>query len=379
MRGWKKGLAAAALALVFLAAALVPAFGAAGGVNLMAVNERVLDTTAENMPRTVGGVLYVPYTMLSNQVNGINLGVSALYSTTRRTVLVTDGQRGVTFDIQNNTAQDLNGVPVSARAMVRNATVFIPIDWICQYFGIISCTRTRTPYGTLIRVTNSAAILTDRDFADAAGMQLADSLRRYLESGGRGEGVDPVPSGGVEASEPPSGAELFLALRCGPSARECAQLLESREQRALFLFEVQELAGQGDLARCLAGAGHTLGLVLSGGDGADCLAQAERGRALLAAAARYNALVVSAPDLDEKGREELARAGYVVWTATAREEDAPSGGALVRGLDAREVNFVELACGSAGQSFLRGALNAMEEENCRIYQATAPALGQTAR
>ena len=189
MRGWKKGLAAAALALVFLAAALVPAFGAVGGVNLMAVNERVLDTTAENMPRTVGGVLYVPYTMLSNQVNGINLGVSALYSTTRRTVLVTDGQRGVTFDIQNNTAQDLNGVPVSARAMVRNATVFIPIDWICQYFGIISCTRTRTPYGTLIRVTNSAAILTDRDFADAAGMQLADSLRRYLESGGRGEEI----------------------------------------------------------------------------------------------------------------------------------------------------------------------------------------------
>ena len=374
MKRWKKGLAAVLLALAVLAALLVPVFGAVGNVNLMAVNERVLETTAENMPRTVGGVLYVPYTMLSNQVNGINLGVSALYSPTRRTVVVTDGQRGVVFDIQSGTAQDLNGAAVSARAMVRDTTVFLPIDWLCQYFGTISCTRTRTPYGTLIRITNSAAILSERDFADAAGMQLADSLRRYLETGGRGEGVDPAPSGGVESSEPPSGAELFLALRCGPSARECAQLLEGRDQRGLFLFDPEELAGQDGLARRLAGAGHTLGLTLSGGDAESCLAEAARGRELLAAAARYNALVVSAPGLDEKGREELAQAGYVVWTATAREEDAPSGTALVRGLDAKQVNFVELACGNGSPAFLRAAMNAMEEENCQVYQATAPAL-----
>lgn len=376
MRRWKKGLVGAALLAAFLLALLVPAFGATGNVNLMAVNERVLETTAENMPRTVGGVLYVPYTMLSNQVNGINLGVSALYSTTRRTVLVTDGQRGVIFDIQSGTAQDLNGAPVSARAMVRNATVFIPIDWLCQYFGTISCTRTRTPYGTLIRVTNSAAILNDRDFADAAGMQLADSLRRYLETGGRGEGVDPLPSGGVESSQAPNGAELFLALRCGPSARECAQTLEGRDQRALFLFEPEELPGQDGLARRLAGAGHTLGLTLSGQDEDSCLAQAERGRTLLAAAARYNALVVSAPNLDEQGREALERAGYVVWTATAREEDASSGSALIRGLDPKQLNYVELACGNQGQAFLRATLNAMEERNCQVYLATAPALAQ---
>ena len=374
MKSWKKGLLAAALLAALLLALLIPAFGAAGNVNLMAVNERVLDTTAENMPRTVGGVLYVPYTMLSNQVNGINLGVSALYSITRRTVLVTDGQRGVTFDLQNGTAQDLNGAPVPVRAMVRNAAVFIPIDWICQYFGTISCTRTRTPYGTLIRVTNSAAILSDRDFADAAGMQLADSLRRYLDSGGRGEGADPVPSGGPESSEPPSGAELFLALRAGPSARECAQLLESRDQRALFLFTLRDLEDDPGLARRLAGAGHTLGLALASDRPEDCLAEARRGRDLLAAAARYNALVASAPGLDGAGREALARAGYVVWSATALGEDAPSGGALVRRLDPRKVNFVEISCSTGNASFLRAALSAMEEENCRVYQATAPAL-----
>lgn len=370
MKTWKKTLLAALLGALALGL-LAPAFGSAGNVNLMAVNDTVVETTVENMPRTVGGVLYVPYTLLSKLSTGINLGVNAMYSNTRRTVLVTDGQRGVTFDLQNGTAQDLNGTPVTARAMVRNATVFVPIDWLCQYFGTIECTRNRTPYGTLIRVTNSAAILSDRNFADAAAPQLAENLRRYQESGGRGEGGDPLPSGGVTASEAPSGAELFLALRAGEGAEDCAQLLESRDQRALFLFTREDLAREDGLVRRIVGAGHTVGLALTGDSPEKCLAEAEQGRELLAAAARYNALVASAPNLDDAGRKELAREGYVIWNSTALGAQSASGAALVRGLDTRRVNYVELDCRAA---FLRGALNAMEEENCQVYQATAPAL-----
>ena len=374
MRHWKKGLLAAVAAALMLGL-LAPAFGAVGNVNLMAVNDTVLATTADNMPRTMGGALYVPYTMLSQLSTGINLGVNAMYSTTRRTVLVTDGgQRGVIFDTQTNTAQDLNGKPLSVRAMVRNTTVFVPIDWLCEYFGTITCTRTQSPYGTVIRVTNAAAILSDQDFIDAASMNLSSALRRYLDSGGLGEGVDPIPSGGTQASDPPSGAELYLACRWGGEARECAQLVEGREQRVLFLFAPEEIAGQDDLIRCLAGAGHTLGLVLDGEDPETCLGQAGEGRRLLAAAARYNALVVSAPSLDEEGQKALAEEGYVVWSATARGEEHSTGAGLVRGLSTRRVNYVEVECGAGGAAFLRSALNAMEDENCQVYQATAPAL-----
>lgn len=378
VRRWGKiTLAVLALCAVALTGALsfsASAAASASGVNLMAVNDRVLDTTVENMPRTVGGVLYVPYTMLSKQAVSINLGVNAMYSNTRRTVLVTDGQRGVIFDIQNNAAEDLNGAAVSARAMVHNATVFLPIDWLCQYFGTITCTRTRTSYGTLIRLKNSAAILSDQDFADAAGPQLKDNLQRYLASITGEGGGEPEPSGGVAQSEAPSGPELFLALRCGQSARDCAQMLENRGQRALFLFTGEELAADDGLARRLAGAGHTLGLKLTEDSVEGCLAEAQRGRTLMAAAARYNVLVVSAPALEEKEREKLVQAGYVVWSSTTRGEDFSSGGALVRGLDLRQVNFVEITCGDRGVSLLRSALSAMEEENCQVYQATAPAL-----
>ena len=192
MKYWKKitskMLALGALALA--AALVLSASASTGNVNLMAVNERVLlDLTADNMPRTVGGVLYVPYTMLSYQATGIDLGVNAMYSTTKRTLLVTDGELGVVFDTRANTAQDLSGITVPAQAMVRNGTVFVPIDWLCEYFGTIRCTRTRTRYGTLIRLTSSSAILSDRAFLSAADNLLADSLNRYLESGGSGEGA----------------------------------------------------------------------------------------------------------------------------------------------------------------------------------------------
>lgn len=379
MKRWKKGLLAAALLAALALGMAGPAFGSGSGaeVNLMAVNDRVLvELTVENMPRTVGGVLYVPYTMLSNLSTGIDLGISSLYSTTRRTVVVTNrGQKGIIFDLQTNTAEDLDGNPVAARAMVRNATVFVPIDWLCQYFGTISCSRTPTRYGTLIRVTNSAAVLGDLDFVDAADNLLASSLSSYLESVGGGSD-EPIPSGGVQVSQPPSGAELYLALLCGAEGEECARLVEGRELRALFLFTPEQLEERDDLVRGLVGAGHTIGLLLTGGTAEDCLAQGAEGAALLAAIARYPALVASAPNLDEPGREALAEAGYALWDAGIRGEDYPSGAALVRELSPQRMNDVELDCGAGGASFLREVLDAMEEEGCQVYQPTAPTLSQ---
>ena len=378
MKPWEKiTLAALALCALVLAGVLIlsaSAVSAADDVNLMAVNDRVLETTADNMPRTVGGVLYVPYTMLSYLDSGINLGVNAMYSTTKRTVLVTDGQKAVTFDLQAGTAQDRDGGTVSTRAMVRNSTVFLPIDWVCEYFGGIACTRPRTPYGTLIRVTSPAAIHSDRDFVDAADNLLSANLQRYLAAGG-GSGDEPPPSSEEPtASQEPSGAELYLALRWGAEAEDCARLLEGRGLRALFLFSPGEAQAQDGLIRRLVGAGHTVGLALSGEDGPACLAQAEEGRAALAAAARYNALIAGADALDKEGREALAQAGCALWAPTVRGGDHSSGAALVRGLDPRRVNRVELSCGPGGAAFLRAALNAMEEEACQIYLPTAPAL-----
>lgn len=380
MKGWK-GITLAALALCALLAAGVfwlKASAAGGPVYLMAVNEKVLDTTPENMPAVMGGTLYVPYTMLSIRDSGINLGVSALYSTTRRTVLVSNGQIGVVFDIQNNTAQDLQQNPVPARAMVRNSMIFVPIDWLCGYFGTISCSRVRTPYGTLIRVTNGAVVLRDLDFVDAAGSQLEEKQRNYLNSIAppsppptQAPTVPPTgPAISGAPSAPPLRAEVLLALRWGEQGAEMAALLEGRGERALILFPWDTLREHDDAVRRAAAAGHTVGLLLTGETAEECAAQGLEGRRLLAEIARCPALTASAPALDGAGREALAQAGWAVWTPGLLGEDFRTGPALVRSLEPQRPNRVELDCGSGGGAFLRGLLAALDDEDCRVRQAT---------
>lgn len=374
MKGWKKGLLAAALCGLLALGIAVPAFGSSGTVYLMAVNERVLDVTAENMPTVMGGVLYVPYTMLSSRDTGINLGVNTLYSSTRRTVLVSSGQSGILFDLQTNTAQDLQGDPVPARAMVRNSMTFIPIDYLCSYFGTISCSRVRSEYGTVVRVTNRAVVLRDLDFVDAADNLLAESLRGYY--GSIAQPTAPVSTAppAADTSAPPVQAEVLLALRWGEQAEEFARLLEDRGARALFLFTAEELRGQDNAVRRLTAAGHTIGLALTGENAGTCAAQLKEGRRLLAETARYHALVVSAGALDSEGREALRQEGCAVWSPSLRGEDYRSGGLLVEALNPQWANRVELTCGGGSTAFLRAVLAAMDEERCYLRQPTAPLL-----
>lgn len=374
MKSWKKGLLAAVLCAALALGIAIPAFGLSSVVYLMAVNERVLDVTTENMPTVMGGVLYVPYTMLSIRDTGINLGVSALYSPARRTVLVSSGQSGILFDLQTNTAEDLQGYPIPVRAMVRNSMPFLPIDYLCSYFGTISCSRIRSDYGTVVRVTNRAVVLRDSDFVDAASSILADSLRGYYASITPPETTDPVSPATVPPTAPPVQAEVLLALRWGEQVEELARILEDRDARALFLFTVEELGEQDDAVRRLTAAGHTIGLALTGEDAETCAAQLEEGRRLLGSIARYYALVVSADALDGEGREVLRQGGCVVWLPGFRGEDYRSGTLLVEALEPQMANGVELECGAGSTVFLRSLLAAMDEESCYLRQPTAPLL-----
>ncbi len=346
------------------------ASGGTSNVYLMAVNDRVMEMTADNMPMVVGGTLYVPYTMLSGRISGINLGVSAQYSPSRQTVLVSSGQRAVTFDPRGNTAFDLDNNVMDARAVMRNSMVFLPLDWLCGYFGKITYSTPSTPYGTLVRITNSSVILNDDEFVDAADGLLRDNLARYQES---------VANGGEQASNPvgsnPPASEgplVYLAFLWGEQGEAVARQLENNRQRGLFLFTGAQLMEQDDAVRRLLGSGHLIGLDLTGGTVEECAGQLEEWSGLLADIARSAAVIVRADGLTAEGRAELVRSGCAVWTATARGADAASGSALLRRLSARQANFVELSCGAEGQSVTSAVLRALMGSEYRLRQTVAP-------
>ena len=146
------------------------------GIYFMAVNETLVPMTPENMPIVVDGVLYVPYIMFSLRHNtGVNLGVTAQYSTTRRTVMVSQGQDVVIFDPGDDSSYDLNGDVLDGRAILRNSMPYIPLEWVCEHFGTIRYSVIPTPYGQLVRVTNQVASLSDEDFVKNAADMLKDN------------------------------------------------------------------------------------------------------------------------------------------------------------------------------------------------------------
>ena len=370
-------LTAALLCLSLLCTAAAVASGSSNpNLYFMAVNETMVETTPGNMPMVVGGVLYVPYTMLSIRDTGINLGVSAQYSTTRRTVLVSGGQRAVTFDLQSNTAYDLQDNAVNAQAMVRNSTVYLPLAWVCSYFGTIRYTTNYTPYGTLVRITNDAAILNDAAFIDAADNLLRQNRDRYLQAIQPQQpsptpepepDSDPDPSAVATTPPPETGPDVYLALLYGDGALDAAQQLESLGLRGLFFFSPEQLREEDSLVRRLIAAGHGVGLDLSGSTLSECVRQAQEGGALLADIACSPAYLVRATQLDEGEYARLEESGWAVWRPTLSAPEGIGAGQLMEQLSTGYANFVELTC----QARTAAVLRTLDQEGCRFYLATA--------
>lgn len=365
-------VAAAVLCLALLLGAVARA-SSTGGIYFMAVNETMIETTPANMPMVSGGTLYVPYTMLSIRETGVRLGVNAQYSTTRRTVLVSNNQQAVTFDVQANTAYDLDGNDVGARATVRNSMVFLPIAWVCEYFGSISYSTSRTPYGTLVRVTNSAAILNDAALVDAADSMLRDNLARYEQAIGQQQQPSVNPSASP-SPQPEDGPEVCLALLWEERAQDVARQLEALGHRGLFLFTPRQLQEQGEAVRRLAAAGHGIGLDLTGASVEQCVQQAREGSALLSDLAHCPVYIVRADSLSTEGREQLAQKGWAVWSATLRAQDVSGASQLLSQLSYGQRNYVECVCSGQQLSLLSAALPSLASDSYRLYQAVAPLL-----
>lgn len=366
------------LAIVLLCALLIFPASGSSSVYLMSVNDKVKpDLTADNMPRMVNNTLYIPYTMLSSQVTGVDLGVRATYNSSRGTLTVTNDKKIVVFDTRQNTASASDGAVLSARALVRNSMIYIPVDWLCSYFTELEYTLNRTSYGTLIRLTNSAVVLDDIQFIDAAEQLLKENLQNYQNSLSTPT-TSPSPTVTVTPSPSPSKTpdpvpEICLALRWEEQASGVAEALENNGQRALFLFSVDELAAKDDLIRRLVGRGHQIGLALTSSDVDACLVQLAEGRRLLTDIARCTIIIISADELDNSGLAVLREAGCAVWS-TDMTADGMTKSALVHRLDPYSPNYIELTCDVDGLKLLNDVLKSHISGELQLCQTLAPML-----
>ena len=316
-KNWIVWLLTAALCLGLLAA---PA--RAETICFVALNDNIPPISGDTIPIWSGGVLYVPYTIFDRTlVNNVDLGVYVSRSSTSvtlwnmRKILVFDLVTGACWD-------DISGEVFDyARAIVRNGRPYVPLQMVCDFFGL-SCSYINLPQGDMVRIKSSDVGLNDAEFVDAAGDLINRRLREYSQS----LTPDPTPAvpsdppqtnlGDDPEEETPTGSvSTYLAFACesGAGIGEILDTLDGRDVYALFLLTPQVIAEEGDLVRRILGTGHSLGILAQGTGLEQTRALLEEGNQLLEALVRTRTTVACVP---EGQQTALEREGWICWEET---------------------------------------------------------------
>lgn len=330
MKRWKKS---AALTLVLaLLMALLNSVQAAGNIYLTAVNESLLELSSDTMPTWSGGVLYVPYTVFDSSYTGISLGISSSYSRDGGTVTLYNLQEMMVFDLNRGTCYNpITEETLSGRAILRNGRPYVPVATVCSFFGL-TYSVIDIEEGYMVRIKNSAVILSDYSFVDAAQNSIRNRLRDYYQanqsqptpgvlppttsSGGSNDPEEPetdikVPDDPVDTDVIPT----YLAFRCDDTQGlgEILDILDSRSQRAIFFFDAQGLEREDDLIFRILGSGHSIGLLGEGNSTSATRRQLEEAGQTFAQVAYTRTSVAMVP---ESQRAELENEGWICWDET---------------------------------------------------------------
>jgi len=312
-----------ALLLIALLGTVIPSATAADQLFFTAVNETVLSLDDATMPFFSGGNLYVPYTIFDAAVTGENVGVFTSYSRAKGAVLIYNLSGSLLFDL-NEKNSVYNGTAYPDAAILRNSTVFVPINAVCRYFNLDWAWLFATQ-GSVIRLKSSSASLSDRDFAAAASYTLSERLRVYLQSK---EGAStptpsvspsPTPTATVTPRPPATdGADVRFAFLLSEEAATLPDLLNVLDQSgvyALFLLRPDDLLWRDDHVRTLLARGHKIGFVLDAETVENQRYQMQRGLRRLSAIAHAHTSICLSVGLTD---EELHSLGpsFLFWESS---------------------------------------------------------------
>lgn len=339
----KKKWMAALCALALLLALALPATGVGETpeVYILAVNDKFCDLPGGALPQMVNGTLYVPYSVFDKSATGVDLGVYygiGLGQSQGTTItLYSRSSQMLVFAISMGTCQDRDGNTMSFRGMIHNAVPYVPVAAVCSYFGLQYSFLPTSNRGTLIRVSNNAATMTDSQFLSAGAQNMSTRYNNILQSMEPSAGTTPAPSA-PPSSFSPNGEKkdvrVYLAVDVSDNYTDLVSLIPDGVQ-ALFLFSPDALPAQSALVRKAVAAGHSVGLKV-GGTAEEALAQLERGNDLLTHIARCRTRMVSAP---EELRGALSAEGWACWQPGLTGDAT----AILNGVDqARSVARVQL-------------------------------------
>ena len=315
------------LAALFTAALLVTGIAvyAAPSLTVTAANDSFLPVGDAYNPTRIGGEYFVPYAVFGTG----GLGVRPSYDSGQQTLVLSVGNRSLTFLIAQGYVHDQNMKTYDTPAYTLNGQIYVPVRTVCSFFGL-SYSLITSSSAQILRICSDST-LSDSSFLNANKDKLAEMVSGGSSGAGQGGGSQtPVVTDVPEEKHKPSTVYLAFFNAPGGHTREILDALEEAGRTATFF--VGEESADAALLRRIAGEGHAVGIALNASTVApdELVRTANRINARLLEETGMTTRIISplagSGELTDAQMEALIAAGYRLWDTTfdSRDNDLSS-------------------------------------------------------
>ncbi len=244
-----------------------------------AINNTLLELTDDTMPVSYNSVIYVP----SSLFNSTALDTYSYYSRGTQTVLISDGNALLYFDMGAGNSYDGDENTYRYAAIYVNDTAYVPAFFVADFFGL-TYSYIRRDERHIVRLTRGS-VLSDDAFFSAAASLIESRLNQYLSSRGLPmptpvPSPTPTPAPTPEPTPPPtplppvptpspppvidrSDVTVHLCfLGLNENSALVLDALEDAGLPACFFAPAEELLAHDDLVRRILGSGYGLGMLV---------------------------------------------------------------------------------------------------------------------
>ncbi|MBR6812690.1 MAG: hypothetical protein IKM51_04895, partial [Oscillospiraceae bacterium] len=199
---------------LFLALALI--LGAPGSaraskdIYFVAIDDTLpFELSSSTMPFWDGGALYVPYTAFDSST----LGVYASLDRSEWILSIYNSNHQLDFYINLMASYDGSGNYYEYKALMRNSTVFVPVGFVCAFFGLGCSYITQGTSSPVVRITSGKQVYSDTTFITQAAAIISTRTQNYLGSSVPTPPVSsPVVPPSPSVSLPPDNSDITVAL-----------------------------------------------------------------------------------------------------------------------------------------------------------------------
>ena len=367
----KKRILPALLALCLLLVCLLPGGAAAADdVCFISVNDTLLELSSSAY--TAGGVTYVPYTAF----NYFQINSTYFYSSSTAMLYTTECQ--LFLDISQGYSFDAAGTRYEAQALFHNGQVYVPVGFVCSFFGLNWSYISGKGYGDLCRIKDAGVQLTDSKFFAAATTLMQRRYNAYKNA----LSPQPEPSVTPEPADPiESHSDTAVTLSFeGLPDEAVLSALQAWSVKACFFLSAEQIRQAPDTVRRIVSAGHSVGILCAAADPAGSYEEAS---SLLFEAARVRTVLVGAAAASDAAavRAAAEHAGLVFWSynvdGVLGGEGLSYTGALLSRLDAaRSRADIRLLCNARLGQLLGTVLQHLKDYEFTIHvpnEINAPA------